>query len=165
MTGGRGGHFLGHHSASAVPLKQLFFKRLGDTGLPFSSERQNHLSYLTFPEEIITFLEPESTQSRRSRWEIFGSLLGSETETDKETDRETDRETDSETDKETDWETDGKTDRVTDRENAGRQRGRLTGRQSGRQKKATALLPSSTSITAIDTHRHPDVYESEKQHT
>ena len=48
VTGGRGGHWLGHHSPSSVPLKPLFFKRSGDTGLPFSSERHKNLSYLRF---------------------------------------------------------------------------------------------------------------------
>ena len=48
VTGGRGGHYFGHGSASAVPLKPLFLKRLGDTGLPFSSGRHRNLPYLTF---------------------------------------------------------------------------------------------------------------------
>ena len=43
-----GGHYFGHGSASAVPLKPLFLKRLGDTGLPFSSERYKNRRYLTF---------------------------------------------------------------------------------------------------------------------
>ena len=48
VTGGRGGHYFGHGSASSVPLKPLFLKRLGDTGLPFSSERHRNRRYLTF---------------------------------------------------------------------------------------------------------------------
>ena len=48
VTGGRGGHYFGHGSASSVPLKPLFLKRLGDTGLPFSSGRHRNLPYLTF---------------------------------------------------------------------------------------------------------------------
>ena len=48
VTGGRGGHYFGHGSASSVPLKPLFLKCLGDTSFPFSSEKQNNLSHLSF---------------------------------------------------------------------------------------------------------------------
>ena len=74
VTGGRGGHYFGHGSASAVPLKPLFLKRLGDTGLPFSSERHKNLPYLIFSKEIITSVESELTQSRHPRWETFRRL-------------------------------------------------------------------------------------------
>ena len=76
-----------------MPKIPFVLKRFGDTGLPFSNENAANRINLTFSKEIITFLKPELTQSRQSRWEIFGRLLGSEMETDKETDRETDRET------------------------------------------------------------------------
>ena len=52
----------------------LFLKRFGDTSLPFSKENAPNRRNLTFSKEIITFLKPELTQSRQSRWEIFGRL-------------------------------------------------------------------------------------------
>ena len=113
---------------AAVAQKPLFLKRFGDTGLPFPKENAANRGNLTFSKEIVTFLTPELTKSRQSRWEIFGRLLGSEMETDKETDRETDRETN----RETDSETDENTDRGTDRE-AGREPDRKTDNATDRE--------------------------------
>ena len=93
MTGGRGGHFLGHHSPSAVHLKPSFLKRLGDTGLPFSSKRHKNRSYLTF------FLGKNHICGSRidpieaSTLGDFSETLGGFSDRDKETDKETDRKT------------------------------------------------------------------------
>ena len=92
-----------------MPKNPLFLKRFGDTSLPFSKENAPNRRNLTFSKEIITFLKPELTQSRQSRWELgaFWDPKWRRTRRQTGRQRERERETDSETDKETDQETDG----------------------------------------------------------
>ena len=92
----KGGHYFGHGSASAVPLKPLFLKRLGDTGLPFSSERHKNRPHLTFSLGNNHIRGTRIDPIEASTLGDFSETLGDfwETETDKETDRKTIRETD-----------------------------------------------------------------------
>ena len=88
VTGGRGGHYFGHGSASSVPLKPLFLNRLGDlereaqkSMLPHFFQGNNHIRG--------TRIDPIEASTLGD----FSETLGDFSDRDKETDKETDRKT------------------------------------------------------------------------